>query len=159
MRTFPLEKGLPPTRKEALLSCSFVVSGTSEVSISSSRIALMRSQSVRESFKVDFLLIFRCLSHRNDTDVISFFGMGDHNNYAFEKTKGDETFFSIVETAIFKGQCDALKDFLRIDKIEAMVEDVGLALLFIPCKFHASIICMIMQIWKENFRARHRQGE
>jgi len=62
----------------------------------------MRSQSVRESFKVDFLLIFSCLSHGNDTDVISFFGMGDHSNYAFEKTKGDEAFFSVVETIIFK---------------------------------------------------------
>lgn len=68
--------------------------------MSSSRMAVMRSQSVCESFKVDFLLIFRCLSHGNDADLIPFLGMCEHNNRTFEKTKGDEPLFSIVEAII-----------------------------------------------------------
>ena len=85
-----------------------------------------------------------CLSHGNDTDLISFFGMGDHNCCAFQWTKGDAALFSIVETIIFKGERDALKHPLGIDKIKAMVEDVGSALLFIPCELRASLICIIL---------------
>jgi hypothetical protein len=89
--------------------------------MSSSLMALMRSQSVCESFKVDFLLMLCCLSHGNETDLISFFGMGNHNNCTLEMTKGDEALFSVVKTIIFKGERNALKDLLCVDKIKAML--------------------------------------
>src|SRR5208283_3125809 len=151
-RTFPLDTCLPPKRKVAPFICSSVISGTSEVSISSSLIALMRSHSVCEPLKVDFLLMFCCLSYGNDADLIPLFGMCDHNNRTIEKSKGDEALFSVVETIIFKGKGEALKDLLCIDKIKTMFDYVGPALLFIPCEFHLFIICMIMQILKNNSR-------
>lgn len=77
--------------------------------------------------------------------------MCDHNNRTLEKSKGDKALFPLVETIIFKSKGEALKDLLRVHKIEAMVDYVGSALFFILSEFHDFIICMIMQILKNNF--------
>src|SRR4051794_40914307 len=69
--------GCRPCRTTALVIISGVISGQFEKSISSSRMASTRAQSVLEVGKVDSLLISRCLSDGNDPDSVITFGV-DH---------------------------------------------------------------------------------
>jgi len=86
------------------------------------------------------------LSHGNDADFIVVLGMGDYGHRAPNQAESDKTLFPVVETVILEGAGYASKDLYCIEEIEAMLEEVGSALVFVPGEFHVSMICGITQL-------------
>lgn len=100
-----LGRGCSPFRATALANISAVISGCSDTSISSSRKASIRFQSVwfvvREFLEILLLLISRRFAYRNNADGVSAISMTDGNNPSIKQPEGQEAQFAIKDICKF----------------------------------------------------------
>ncbi len=103
-----------PLRTTALANFSGVTSGQSDRSISSSVIVSSRCQSVSDLLEIGFLLIFGCLSCRNNAYVVFTFCMNHCNNLSLKQTESHKPLFSVVKAIVFNCYNQAVKNSRNI---------------------------------------------
>src|SRR5882672_4038641 len=143
-RVLPRGTTLPATRTTPCAAFSAVISGRSDKSMSPSRIALMRGQSVLETaarldvLEVEDLLISRPFSHRDDAEPRRRFGMRHYHHGVVEHAQCNEAALAILEPSIFDRIGDTGEDLLRVGEIEAVLAQIGAALGFVPNDLHST---------------------
>ena len=108
--------------------------------MSFSRIALIRGQSVLDVLEEDDLLISGRLSEGDDVNTIRRLGMHQRHANALEEAERHKTLFIITKSIVLKRERRASKDFLRIDKIKAVLPEIVSALDLAPRKSHAESV-------------------
>ena len=96
----------------------------------------MRGQSVLDVLEEDELLISGRLSEGDDMDAIRCLGMHQRNANAFQETERDKALFLIPKPIVLEGERWASKDFLRINKVKAVILEICSSLGFTPRKSH-----------------------
>jgi hypothetical protein len=108
--------------------------------MSFSRIALTRGQSVLDVLEEDDLLISGRLSEGDDMNAIKRLGMHQRHANAFQEAERDKALFIIAKPIVLERECRASKDFLRIDKIKAVLLEIVSSLGVAPRKSHAESV-------------------
>ena len=83
--------------------------------------------------------MFRRLAERNNSDLPRRFGMHYGHRHSLEKPKRNEALFGIVEPIIFVTVGGTFKDSRRVDKVEAVQLEIGLAFCFTPSEAHTLV--------------------
>jgi hypothetical protein len=69
-------------------------------------------------------------------DTVRCFSMHQRNAYAFQEAERDKALFIIPKPIVLEGERWASKDFLRINKVKAVILEVRSSLGFTPRKSH-----------------------
>lgn len=83
----------------------------------------------------------RRFSYRNYADSVGSLRVGDHHYPFVEKTKGQETLFSVVESVVEDRLRWAREDGFAVGEIDPVLPEVGPTLAFIPFEYHCSDKC------------------
>jgi hypothetical protein len=86
--------------------------------------------------KVDSLLISCCLSDENDPDGVITFSVDHDNNTPLQEAKRDKTLLIIGQPIILHRDRVPIKHRLNAEEINAVLSEIGQALVFISCKTH-----------------------
>ena len=100
--------------------------------MSRSRWAATRGQSVRDALDVDFAFTLCRLSHGNDVNMVTRFGMDDGHDNLAEKPQGDKPLLAIREPIIFVRVGHALEHLLRVAEVESVLLEVPSSLRLFP---------------------------
>lgn len=143
--------GFNPRRATAFANCSGVISGDSDVSMSSSRMASSLFQSVWLLwsccfFEVLLLLIARRFSDRYDTDYIADFSVNNNDNAAFEKTQRNKASLRVLKTTIFNSVRHAPENALAIFKVDPVLAEILLPFVFVPLESHSVVTFVVMSM-------------
>src|SRR5208282_6210829 len=104
--------------------------------MSSSRIASIRFQSVRDGIFVFFPLFMICLSKRNNANVAGRqLNEGHHRDTPPDHSKSNPALFSVFFTYIWADKKRAMEHLLRPLEVETVLPDVGTVLSFVPFEF------------------------
>ena len=95
-----------------------------------------RAQSVLEAFEEERRFSFRGVAEGDDPDFIFSLRVNDGNAQAAKKTEGHEALLTISKTAVFNGARGSSKDLWGVDKVEAVLPEIGSPLRLIPGKAH-----------------------
>jgi hypothetical protein len=114
---------------------SLVSGGISLVSISSSVIASIRSQSVLEPFVEFPSLTSLCLPQRDDADRLGIgFTENDNHHTVVEQADADPTILAVILAVIEPDQHGSAKHTRGLGKIKAVPPDVEPILRRVPCE-------------------------
>src|SRR5450755_500616 len=120
--------------------CFRAASGCSaDTAMSRSDIARTRDQSVLDVFEEDRLLMFRRLAKRDDANLARSFRVDDGDYQLFQNAESDKSLLRIVEPIVFEGVGRALEHFRRINKIEAVLPKIQVALCCTPRESHVQV--------------------
>ncbi len=151
-----LGMGFNPLRAMALANISGVISGCSDTSMSSSRKASRRSQSVwdfvGEFFEVLLLLIFHRFSYRDNANCLAAVGMADRNYPAIKLPECQEALLTIILAGVFSRKRKTSEDFLAANKINSAFSDIREPLVLVPFRFH--LIMAIVVTFVNTFRGQ-----
>lgn len=136
-----------PRRTTARANISGVSSGFSERSMSSSRSASRRCQSVIDRFEKCFLLTACRLSRGYDSNPLIGLGMRHRDQPALHQSDSDEALFTVSGARVLDGDRIAGEHRLAIGEVEPVLADVRLALLLVPFKLnnHCSYILTLRE--------------
>jgi hypothetical protein len=73
-------------------------------------------------------------------NAIKRLGMHQRHANAFQEAERDKALFIIAKPIVLERECRASKDFLRIDKIKAVLLEIVSSLGFAPRKSHAESV-------------------
>src|SRR5450759_4086328 len=141
-RRLPRGTTLPATRVTPCAAISALTSGMSDKSMSASRIALTRGQSVLETavrleiLEVEDLLMSGRLAHRNDAEFSCCFGMGHYHHGVAQHAERNEALLAIFESFIFERAGNALKHVWCVGEIQPVLSEIRTPLGLVPHNFH-----------------------
>ena len=142
--------GLSPRLTMARTMCAGSASGwPRSILMSRSRWAATRGQSVRDTLEVDFALTLRRLSHGDNVNVVTLFGVDDGHDDLAEKPQGDEPLLPVREPIVFVRVRHALEHLLRIGEVESVLLEVPSSLRRIPRDYPWSVYtsCIRVKGW------------
>lgn len=146
-----------PRRTMARANISGVSSGFSDRSMSSSRSASKRFQSVIDCLEECFLLTACRFSRRDDSDPLAGLCMHNRDHPALNQSEGDEALFPVVGPRVLDCNRVAVKDCGAVGEVEPMLTDVCQPLLFIPFELNAHC-SYILSLRKVDARLPRSQG-
>ncbi len=120
-----------PWRTTARANISGVSSGFSERSISSSRRASKRFQSVIDRFEECFSFTACRFSRGNDPNRLVGLGMHHREHPALHQSDGNEALFAVVGARVLDCDRIAAEHCLAISEVEPVLADVRLALFLV----------------------------
>lgn len=82
--------------------------------------------------------MFECLSDRNDPHIILPFSVGHRDHNAVEQAQRDQALLPIRQARVLGRDRGAVKDRLRVAKVNPMLSKVELPLGFVP-RDHGSL--------------------
>lgn len=151
--------GFSPLRWMALANCSGVISGASDMSMSSSRIASTRFQSVsfpelRSVFEEEFLLIFGGLTNRDDTDEVRAFSVDNYGDVLIEQAERYQALFAIWKSSIFDREGFTVEDRFTSGEVDAVAANIETALFLVPVEFQSVVTNVVTVKGSNTFRSQ-----
>src|SRR5438270_341042 len=89
---------------------------------------------------VDFMGF--CLSHGDYVNFLVGFGVADRHNVKAEKSGRIESLLAVVVICIFDRESGAIEYLFSMDKVKAVLLQIGGSLGFTPREFHKLLLCI-----------------